>query len=202
MPKSARAGLADLMAIETQAVSGAKRVLRQHNDPILTNALGIVNGGVASARLELAASAAVNTGGQPMQTATMRVNFMRPFLAGGSSRYEAAPLRLGRGTAVANAQALGDDGRVAIVARLTATAEDRARRVIRSGRNRTPANGRRRYPTFTRTLDVEAVRAASLTSTVWSTNTNATAWRAVADTDATAGTVAARASPATTATGR
>lgn len=120
LPRSARHGLADLMAIDTEEVTGTMRVLRQHGDPILINALGIVNGGVASAGLELAASAALNTGDQPMRTATMRVNFLRPFFAGGNSRYEARPLRLGRGTAVADAQALGDDGRVALVARLTA----------------------------------------------------------------------------------
>ena len=120
VPRSARAGLADLMAIDTVEVTGTMRVLRQHGDPILINALGIVNGGVASAGLELAASAALNTGDQPMRTATMRVNFLRPFFAGGDSRYEATPVRLGRGTAVADAQALGADGRVALVARLTA----------------------------------------------------------------------------------
>jgi uncharacterized protein (TIGR00369 family) len=120
VPRTSRASLADLMAIGTEDVSGATRVLRQHADPSLINALGIVNGGVASAGLELAASAAVNAGGQPMQTATVRVNFLRPFFAGGNSRYQATPMRVGRGTAVADAQAIGDDGRVALVARLTA----------------------------------------------------------------------------------
>jgi uncharacterized protein (TIGR00369 family) len=120
VPRTSRASLADLMAVETEEVSGGTRVLRQHGDPILINALGIVNGGVAAAGLELAASAALNTGGPPMHTATVRVNFLRPFFAGGNCRYEATPLRVGRGTAVADAQAIGDDGRVALVARLTA----------------------------------------------------------------------------------
>ena len=119
-PGTSRASLADLMSVETREISGPTRVLRQDSDPILINALGIVNGGVASAGLELAASAAVNAGGPPLHTATLRVHFLRPFFAGGNSRYEATPMRVGRGTAVADAQAIGDDGRVTLVARLSA----------------------------------------------------------------------------------
>jgi len=112
--------LAELMAVEPMPATDDVRVLRQHADPFLNNAVGIVNGGIASAGLELAASAAVNTGNAPMRTASVRVNFLRPFPAGETSRYEATPLRVGRGTAVADAQAIGDDGRPALVARITA----------------------------------------------------------------------------------
>jgi uncharacterized protein (TIGR00369 family) len=118
--RTPRAGLADLMAVRPEEGIGATRLLRQHGDPILINALGIVNGGVAAAGLELAASAAVNSGGQPLHTATVRVNFLRPFFAGQNSRYEATPMRIGRGTAVADARAIADDGRVALAARVTA----------------------------------------------------------------------------------
>ncbi|MGZ5363854.1 MAG: PaaI family thioesterase [Mycobacterium sp.] len=55
-----------------------------------------------------------------MRTASVKVNFLRPFYAGNHSRYEASPLRIGRATAVADAQAIGDDGRVALTARVTA----------------------------------------------------------------------------------
>jgi acyl-coenzyme A thioesterase PaaI-like protein len=48
------------------------------------------------------------------------VNFLRQFLAGDESRYEATPLRVGRRSGVADAEAVGADGRVAITARLTA----------------------------------------------------------------------------------
>lgn len=95
-------------------------MLRQRPDPFLDNAVGVVNGGVASAGLELAASAVINAGGPPMRTASLRVNFLRPFFAGEHSRYEAAPLRIGRTTAVADAQALTEDGRPALTARVTA----------------------------------------------------------------------------------
>ncbi len=112
--------LAELMAVETTVASRDVCVLRQKVDPFLNNAVGVVNGGVASAGLELAASAVVNVGGPPMRTASVRVNFLRPFVAGDHSRYEASPLRIGRKTAVADAQALAEDGRPALTARVTA----------------------------------------------------------------------------------
>jgi uncharacterized protein (TIGR00369 family) len=118
--RTARTSLAELMAVEPNAASDGPRVLRQYEDPFLNNAIGVVNGGVAAAGLELAASAVVNTQGPPMRTASVRVNFLRPFYAGAHSRYEASPLRIGRGTAVADAQAVAEDGRSAITARITA----------------------------------------------------------------------------------
>ncbi|GAC1408230.1 MAG: hotdog fold thioesterase [Mycobacterium sp.] len=113
--------LSELMAVET-AIAAADDVcvLRQKPDPFLNNAVGVVNGGVASAGLELTASAVLNTGGPPMRTASVRVNFLRPFFSGDHSRYEASPLRIGRATAVADAQALAEDGRPALTARITA----------------------------------------------------------------------------------
>jgi uncharacterized protein (TIGR00369 family) len=120
--KTARTPLSDLMAVETLSNEDGTRVLRQRVDPILNNAIGIVNGGVVAAGLELAASAAINPepDGYPLRTASVRVNFLRPFFAGQDSRYMGAPLRIGRRTAVADAQAVGDDGRVAVTARVTA----------------------------------------------------------------------------------
>jgi uncharacterized protein (TIGR00369 family) len=118
--RTAATTLSELMAVETAAASDDVCVLRQKPDPFLDNAVGVVNGGVASAGLELAASAVVNTGGPPMRTASVRVNFLRPFLSGDHSRYEASPLRVGRATAVADAQALAEDGRPALTARVTA----------------------------------------------------------------------------------
>jgi acyl-coenzyme A thioesterase PaaI-like protein len=48
------------------------------------------------------------------------VNFLRPFFAGDQSRYAGTQLRVGRRSAVGDAQAIGDDGKVAITARVTA----------------------------------------------------------------------------------
>ncbi|BBU21043.1 phenylacetic acid degradation-like protein [Mycobacterium xenopi] len=119
--RTAQTPLAELMAVTIKPTSDGTRVLSQGVDPILNNAIGVINGGVASAGLELAASAAMNSrGGPTMRTASVRVNFLRPFYASEHSRYEAAPLRIGRGTAVTDAVALGDAGKVAVAARVTA----------------------------------------------------------------------------------
>lgn len=110
--------LAELMAVRPiDAVT-----LSQTSDVALNNDMGVVHGGVASAALELVASAAVNAGraGGPLRTASVRVNFLRPFFAGNTSRYVGTALRVGRATAVGDAQAIGDDGKVAVIARVTA----------------------------------------------------------------------------------
>ena len=56
----------------------------------------------------------------PLQTASLRVNFLRPFFAGADSRYVGTPMRVGRGSAVGDAQTIGDDGKVALTGRVTA----------------------------------------------------------------------------------
>lgn len=117
------APLAELMAAAVCDAEGDATVLAQCVDPILNNSLGIVNGGVASTGLELVASAAVNTGavpGQLFRTASVRVNFLRPLLSGARSRYLGTALRVGRNTAVGDAQAIDDSGKVALTARITA----------------------------------------------------------------------------------
>lgn len=120
LTKTERTGLADLMAVEPVARSDQMRVLRQRRDAFLDNAIGVVNGGVASAALELVASAAMHRPGIPMWTSSLRVNFLRPFLSGAASRYEGSPVRLGRGSAVCDARAVGDDGKTSLTARVTA----------------------------------------------------------------------------------
>jgi uncharacterized protein (TIGR00369 family) len=113
--------LSDLMAVHVQTVDDGVRVLRQRADPILNNEIAVLHGGVAAAGLELTASAAINGDRSGfLRTASLRVNFLRPFIAGRSSRYVGTPLRIGRSTAVGDALALGDDGKVAITARVTA----------------------------------------------------------------------------------
>ncbi|MGV0037253.1 PaaI family thioesterase [Mycobacterium paraffinicum] len=119
--RSADTTFADLMAVHV-ADNGPTAVLAQRVDHNLNNDIDIVHGGVAAAGLELAASAAMNRDKTEdlLQTGSLRVNFLRPFFAGGESRYEGTPLRVGRNTGVADAQAIGDDGKVAITARATA----------------------------------------------------------------------------------
>jgi uncharacterized protein (TIGR00369 family) len=114
--------LADRMAVRVAESGGAGPVLLQDEDPVLDNLIGIVHGGVSAMALELVASAALNTGrlDQPLRTSSLHVNFLRPFHSGAESRYAGAALRVGRSTGVGEAQAIGPDGAVAIIARLTA----------------------------------------------------------------------------------
>ena len=75
--------------------------------------------------LELVGSAAINENrdDQPLNTASLRVNFLRQFCTspdGPESRYEGTALRVGRSSGVAEARAVDADGEVAIIARLTA----------------------------------------------------------------------------------
>jgi uncharacterized protein (TIGR00369 family) len=113
--------LADLMAVQIQTVQDNSTVLKQNADPDLNNDIGIVHGGMAAAGLELAASAAINSDrcAGLFHTASLRVNFVRPFFAGSTSRYVGTALRVGRTTGVADAQAISDDGKVALTARVT-----------------------------------------------------------------------------------
>jgi uncharacterized protein (TIGR00369 family) len=120
LERSPETSFADLMAVEV-VQGGSAPILSQGIDTNLNNDIDIVHGGVAAAGLELAASAALNDGrADVLQTGSLRVNFLRPFFAGTESRYVGTPLRVGRNTAVADAQAIGDDGKVALTARVTA----------------------------------------------------------------------------------
>jgi uncharacterized protein (TIGR00369 family) len=114
--------LADRMAVGVGESGGAGKVLVQDPDPVLNNSLGVVHGGVSAMALELVGSAAVNEGraDQPLNTASLRVNFLRQFRSGPESRYVGTPLRVGNRSAVSEARAIGGDGEVAIMARLTA----------------------------------------------------------------------------------
>jgi uncharacterized protein (TIGR00369 family) len=122
LQRSAETTLSDLMAVAVRPGVADDVVLAQLVDPNLNNDIDIVHGGVAAAGLELATSAAINQdrSGDLLQTASLRVNFMRPFFAGDESRYVGTRLRVGRSTAVGDAKAIGDDGAVAITARVTA----------------------------------------------------------------------------------
>jgi uncharacterized protein (TIGR00369 family) len=131
-PLAARPGtdIGDLMAVEPLTARDGFVRLRQHPDPMVNNMIGIVHGGVSSAGLELAAAAAINhEQHRPFRTASIRVNFLRPFLsntragteaADAGSVYEGTVLRIGRTSAVADAQAIGPDGKAAVIARVTA----------------------------------------------------------------------------------
>jgi uncharacterized protein (TIGR00369 family) len=112
--------LAEIMAIDVDD----SKVIHQRENSALNNTLGIVHGGVSAAGLELAASAVLNAdrAGDHLYTASLRVNYLRQFFSGGESRYVGTALRVGRRSGVAEAKAIGSDGEVALVARVTAYA--------------------------------------------------------------------------------
>ena len=112
--------LAELMAVEPIAVADGTYRLHQQPDPMINNLIGIVHGGVSSAGLELVAAAAINhEQAQPFRTASIRVNFLRPFVAGAQSVYEGTALRVGRTSAIGDSRAVGDDGKTSVIARVT-----------------------------------------------------------------------------------
>lgn len=115
-------GLAELMAVEIAEAGGTDVVLQQHAHSAVNNTLGAVHGGVAAAGLELVGSAALNIdrADSPLLTASLRINYLRRLIGGGSSHYTATPLHAGRSSGVAEAKGIGDDGKVALTARLTA----------------------------------------------------------------------------------
>lgn len=112
--------LSQRMSVEVAESGGATRTLRQLSDSVVNNSLGVVHGGISAAALELVAAAAVSDGGAELRTASLRVNYLRRFQGGAHARYEGTALRVGRTMAVADAQAIGDDGRTALLARVTA----------------------------------------------------------------------------------
>lgn len=122
----ANASLTQLLALGSGTVAGSglhvHATLPQLSDPMVLNPMGHIQGGVVAAGLELAADAifdAAAGSGSPFCTGSVRVNFLRPFAAGQSSRYIAAPVRIGSSMAVADVRAVGADGRIAAVARIT-----------------------------------------------------------------------------------
>lgn len=119
--RSPETTFAELMAAHVRE-GEADPVLAQRVDDNLNNDIHMLHGGVAAAGIELAASAAVNRGRTDglLHTASLRVNFLRPFFAGAESRYEGSTLRVGRNTGVGDAQAIGADGKVALAGRVTA----------------------------------------------------------------------------------
>lgn len=114
-------GLAEKMAVHVGSDDQAT-VLMQSADPVLNNSIGIVHGGVSVIGLGLVAEAALHAqpGAGSLQLASVRANYLRPFHSGPQSRYVGSVLRVGRRSGVAEAQAVGGEGKPAIVARVTA----------------------------------------------------------------------------------
>ncbi len=114
--------LGEIMALRVGYDEDNTPVLFQCPDATLNNSMGIVHGGVAAAGLELAASAALNANraDDPLNTVSLRINYLRQFFSGPESRYVGKALRVGRRSGIGEAQAIGADGEVALIARVTA----------------------------------------------------------------------------------
>jgi len=112
--------LADIMALRVGGLDPP--VLFQQPNDNLQNSIGIVHGGISATALELVASAALNAdrGTEPVHTASLRVSYLRRLMSGAESRYTASVLRAGGRSGIAEAQAIGADGAIALIARMTA----------------------------------------------------------------------------------
>ncbi|MCX6484868.1 MAG: PaaI family thioesterase [Mycobacterium sp.] len=120
LERTPETSLAQLMAVEPVLADDGTYRLHQRPDPMINNLIGIVHGGVSSAGLELVAAAAINhEQTEPFRTASIRINFLRPFFAGAQSVYEGTALRIGRTSAIADSRAVGDDGKTSVIARVT-----------------------------------------------------------------------------------
>jgi len=118
--RTSETSLAQLMAVEPIPADDGTYRLHQRPDPMINNLIGIVHGGVSSAGLELVAAAAINhEQSEPFRTASIRINFLRPFVSGAQSVYEGTALRIGRTSAIADSRAVGDDGKTSVIARVT-----------------------------------------------------------------------------------
>ncbi|OFB37143.1 hypothetical protein BA059_20720 [Mycolicibacterium sp. (ex Dasyatis americana)] len=105
--RSSKGILGQLLSLvpEQRTSPAAPPALVQRHDPVLVNSLGIVNGGISSACLALAAGAAVDARAEaPMQMGSFRANFLRPLEKDTDIRYVADVQRLGKQTALATAR--------------------------------------------------------------------------------------------------
>lgn len=116
------AELGRLLAVGSGELADGRATLAQWPDPMLLNATRHVHGGVASAGLELVSLAAMNAdaGARPFRAGSIRVNFIRPFISGPRAHYRAEVVRAGATMAIADATSVGDDGKPAVTARITA----------------------------------------------------------------------------------
>jgi acyl-coenzyme A thioesterase PaaI-like protein len=116
------ASLAEMLAVAEGPSERRDPVLIQHDDPTILDPTGHVYGGVAATALELVAHGAIDRASAAVRfrTGSLRVNHLRPLVPGRHCRYVGDALHISNSVAIADARAVGDDGEVAAVARLTA----------------------------------------------------------------------------------
>jgi acyl-coenzyme A thioesterase PaaI-like protein len=119
-PKTPNMSFAEMLEVQLDRAAGPTPIIRQLPDPGITNAFGMISGGVVAAGAELAASAAISGEERPYHTASLRVNFLRPFHAGGGAHYLGSVSRKGQNTALAEGSAINADGSKALTVVVTA----------------------------------------------------------------------------------
>lgn len=127
LTKTDKTTLADLLAVCGREPEGDEFVLGQMSDPMIWNATEHVHGGISATALELVAHGAIANArpNNMFRTGSLRVNFLRPLTPGDTCRYAGRVNKVGSRVALADARAIGADGKVAVVAQLTAYADSR-----------------------------------------------------------------------------
>jgi uncharacterized protein (TIGR00369 family) len=116
-------GLATLMGAALRATEvGA--VLEIKVTPEVANPLGNLHGGFSFAACDLVAQAALHAAGGPTQTASIRVNYPRPFPPGSTARFEARLLHQGRGLGIVSVTGTAGRGKPCVIATVTTGVSD------------------------------------------------------------------------------
>lgn len=88
-------------------------------DPVFANPLGNVHGGILLCASEMAASLALRSAGHPLETASIRVTYLRPVPAAGEVIFSTEVLYRGRTLGVAQVISRGESGKPCTVATIT-----------------------------------------------------------------------------------
>jgi uncharacterized protein (TIGR00369 family) len=114
------ADLVTLIGARVQAADGGA-VAQVPVTRDLTNPLGNMHGGVIFAAVDLTAQAALASVGAPVQTASVRVAYVRPLPLNGAARFEARVIHRGRSFGVAEVSCVNEANKPTVIATVTTT---------------------------------------------------------------------------------
>ena len=115
--------VAELIGFEVVSAGEGRCTMKLEAEERHANPMGTLHGGILCDVADGAMGMAFFTTlepGESFTTLELKVNFLRPFHGGAEAHYRAKPAHVGRSSGVAEVQAVGSDGRVALLARLTA----------------------------------------------------------------------------------
>lgn len=110
--------LADLLDARVHAADGCA-VLEVPATMELCNPLGNMHGGVTFAAVDMAAQAALQSVGGPVNTGSVRVAYPRPVTPGKTARFEAQVMHSGRSLGLVRVTVLNEAGKPCVVASVT-----------------------------------------------------------------------------------